>query len=50
MNENDSTSVEIFGRKYKIKGVEDESYIRSVAKYVNDRMLEVSKAASFPSQ
>ena len=50
MNEIDSTSVEIFGREYKIKGVEDEAYIRSVAKYVNDKMQEVSKATSFPTQ
>jgi len=50
MNEIGSTSVEIFGREFKIKGVEDETYIRSVAKYVSDRMQEVSKATAFPSQ
>lgn len=50
MSERDSTSVEIFGREFKIKGVEDEAYIRSVAAYVNERMQEVSKSTSFPSQ
>ena len=50
MEDANSTTVEIFGREYKIKGVGDESYIRSVAKYVNDRMKEVARSTSLPSQ
>ena len=48
---NDSvTTVEIFGRDYKIKGVADEDYIRSVAQYVDDKMKEVSQGKAPSSQ
>jgi cell division protein ZapA len=50
MNEDNSTTVEIFGREYRIRGVADESYIRSVAKYVDEKMKEVSRSTSLPSQ
>ena len=50
MEEANSTIVEIFGREYKIKGVGDETYIRSVAKYVDDRMKEVARSTSLPAQ
>lgn len=49
MNESDATTVDIFGREYKIKGA-DETYIRSVAKYVDDKMKEVSKDTAMSSQ
>jgi cell division protein ZapA len=50
MNETRSTTVEILGREYKIKGVADESYIQSVARYVDEKMREVSQATALPSQ
>lgn len=50
MDEKHSTTVEIFGREYKIKGVADEDYIQTVAKYVDDKMKEVSYGSSLPSQ
>jgi cell division protein ZapA len=50
MVEKSATTVEIFGREYKIKGVADEQYIQSVAKYVDGKMKEVSKSSSLPSQ
>jgi len=50
MNETRSTTVEIFGREYRIKGVADEGYIQSVARYVDEKMREVSRATSLPSQ
>jgi len=50
MNEPRSTTVEILGREYKIKGVADESYIQSVARYVDEKMREVSRATALPSQ
>lgn len=50
MSETNATTVEIFGREYRIKGVADEGYIQSVAKYVDEKMREVSKGTSLPSQ
>lgn len=50
MTEGSVTTVEIFGREYKIKGVADEAYIRDVAKYVDEKMREVAKGTSLPSQ
>jgi cell division protein ZapA len=49
MNEPQATTVDIFGREYKIKGA-DEKYVRSVAKYVDDKMKEVSKDTALSSQ
>lgn len=50
MVEKSATTVEIFGREYKIKGVGDERYVQSIAKYVDDKMREVSNESSLPSQ
>ena len=50
MTEPNSTTVEIFGREYKIKGVADSEYMHDVAKYVDDKMKEVSQGSSLPSQ
>ena len=50
MVEKNATTVEIFGREYKIKGVADEQYIQTVAKYVDGKMKEVSRGSSLPSQ
>jgi len=50
MSETNSTTVEIFGREYRIKGVADEAYIQNVARYVDDKMKEMSRGTSLPSQ
>jgi cell division protein ZapA len=49
MDESKATSVEIFGREYKIKGA-DEGYVREIARYVDEKMKEVSKGTTLPSQ
>ena len=49
MNEQNATTVDIFGREYKIKGA-DEEYIRSIARYVDGKMKEVSKDTALSSQ
>lgn len=50
MTESSVTTVEIFGREYKIKGVADEAYILEVAKFVDEKMREVAQGTSLPSQ
>lgn len=50
MIEKNATTVEIFGREYKIRGVADEQYIHQVASYVDKKMKEVSAGSSLPSQ
>jgi len=50
MEETDVTSVQIFGREYKIRGHADKDYIRKMAKYVDDKMKELASNASLPSQ
>ena len=49
MLEKNATTVEIFGREYKIRGVADEQYILKVASYVDKKMREVSAGSSLPS-
>jgi cell division protein ZapA len=49
MLEKNATTVEIFGREYKIRGVADEQYMRTVAGYVDKKMREVSSGSSLPS-
>lgn len=49
MLEKNATTVEIFGREYKIRGVADDEYIREVAGYVDKKMREVSTGSSLPS-
>ena len=49
MVEKNATTVEIFGREYKISGVADNGYIQEVARYVDEKMKEVSKGSSLPS-
>ena len=44
MLEKNATTVEIFGREYKIRGVADEEYIFKVAGYVED--LAIKSAAA----
>jgi cell division protein ZapA len=42
--------VQIFGREYKIKGHADKSYIEEMAKYVDEKMRELSGSSALPSQ
>lgn len=49
MSESLSTSVEILGREYKIRGAEDAAYIREVARYVDAKLREVSQGATQPA-
>jgi cell division protein ZapA len=49
MLEKNATTVEIFGREYKIRGVADEQYILKVASYVDKKMREVSTGSSLTS-
>ena len=44
------TTVKIFGREYKIKGFADEKYIVKVAKYVDEKMKELSTSSSMMAQ
>lgn len=37
--------VEIYGKKYKVKGDNEEGYIREVAAFVDKKMKEVGKKA-----
>jgi len=50
MTEPGSTTVEIFGREYKIRGVANSDYIKTVARYVDEKMKEVSQSSALPSQ
>ncbi len=43
-------TVKIFGREYKIKGHADKDYIEEMAKYVDEKMRELSGNSSLPSQ
>jgi cell division protein ZapA len=47
--ESKSTTVEILGREYKIRGLADEAYVREVADYVDAKMREVSRGAATPT-
>ena len=49
MNDVSVTSVQIFGREYKIKGYADKSYIEKVAGYVHGKMKELSDNQSLLS-
>lgn len=49
MTESRTTTVEIMGREYRIRGVADEEYIRSVARFVDEKMKEVSGETSVAS-
>jgi cell division protein ZapA len=43
------TTVQIFGREYKIKGHADKGYIERMAKYVDGKMKELATNSSLPS-
>jgi cell division protein ZapA len=40
-----SVEVQILGQSYSIKTAEEETYIKSLAQYVDERLKEVYKAA-----
>ena len=43
-----TTTVEILGREYKIRGAADEAYISEVARYVDAKLREVSQGSASP--
>jgi cell division protein ZapA len=43
-----STTVEIMGREFRIRGTADEQYVREIARYVDDKLREVSQGSSTP--
>jgi len=49
MEDQNITTVTIFGRDYKIKGIADENYILEMAKFVDMKMRELSNNAQLPS-
>lgn len=49
MDESRATTVEIMGREYRIRGVADDEYIQSVARFVDEKMREVSGGTSVAS-
>ena len=42
MERNDSTSVEIFGQTYNVRGEGDPNYLAELARFVDSRMREVA--------
>ena len=42
MERNDSTSVEIFGQSYNVRGEGDPDYLTELARFVDSRMREVA--------
>jgi cell division protein ZapA len=48
MTETLSTTIEILGREYKIRGSADASYIQEVARYVDAKLREVSQGSTMP--
>lgn len=42
MERNDSTSVEIFGQSYNVRGDGDPNYLAELARFVDSRMREVA--------
>jgi cell division protein ZapA len=49
MTETMSTTIEILGREYKIRGAADAAYIQEVARYVDAKLREVSQAGALPA-
>lgn len=48
MTENQSTTVQIMGREYRIRSSADPSYIQEVARYVDAKLREVSQGTTLP--
>ena len=53
MTENDNQSravrVTIYGQEYPIKGRGDEEYIKKIARFVDDRMLQIEEQTTINS-
>ncbi|MEO8034509.1 MAG: cell division protein ZapA [Acidobacteriota bacterium] len=47
---NDSTSVEIFGQAYNVRGEGDPSYLTELARFVDSRMREVASQVATVDQ
>jgi cell division protein ZapA len=43
-----STTVEIMGREFRIRGSADAQYVREIARYVDGKLREVSQGSSTP--
>jgi len=41
-----STTIEILGREYKIRGAADAAYVQELARYVDAKLREVSQGAA----
>ena len=46
MERNDSTSVEIFGQTYNVRGEGDPDYLAELARFVDSRMREVAASVA----
>jgi cell division protein ZapA len=46
MEESNTTTGEILGREYRIRGGGDSDYVREVARYVDTKLKEVSRGAA----
>ena len=46
MERNDSTSVEIFGQSYNVRGEGDPDYLTELARFVDSRMREVAASVA----
>jgi cell division protein ZapA len=46
MESTKATTVEIMGREYRIRGADDEGYVREIARYVDAKLREVSQGTS----
>jgi cell division protein ZapA len=44
-----ATTVTIFGGEYRVKGPDDSEYVRTVARFVDERMREVADAQRITS-
>jgi cell division protein ZapA len=46
MDSTKATTVEIMGREYRIRGADDEAYVREVARYVDEKVRAVTQGTS----
>lgn len=46
MQEPESVTVSIYGQEYTLKGGDDSEYVQKVAKFVDERMMEVAGISS----
>jgi cell division protein ZapA len=49
MESTKATTVQIMGREYRVRGAADEQYVREVARYVDEKLREVSQGSSLPA-